>query len=106
MSRTTFIGEAPGQAGPAGGALAGRAGKTIAGLLGIAPATFLARFRRVNLLDAWPGKQGKGDAFRPATAKGRAARLAKHPVRLVLLGKRVATAFGVRAFVNDKGIEQ
>jgi hypothetical protein len=58
---------------------------------------FLARFERVNLLPAFPGKAGKGDRFPRAAA--RQAALALLPAlqgrRAVLLGGRVAAAFGL-----------
>lgn len=91
------IGQAPGRGKPTA-PLAGRAGKKLADLHGVAHAEFMATREVVNLLDRWPGKAGKGDAFPLAEARERAA---LHDLsrwdRVVFLGKNVARAFNFRA---------
>ena len=91
-----IIGQAPGQKGN-GEPLAGKAGRRLAALCGLSLDAYLARFRRVNLLPTFPGKAGKGDAF-PLPAAREAARAllpALEGRRVVLLGGRVAAAFGL-----------
>jgi uracil-DNA glycosylase len=52
--------------------------------------------RVVNLLDKFPGKAGKGDAFPIAQARFRAGRMRFGGARTVIfVGKNVARAFGV-----------
>ena len=56
----------------------------------------LTRLRRVNLLDSWPGPQGKGSAFPLQTARAAAGRLwAAEPlsVRFLILSLRASFAF-------------
>lgn len=70
----------------------------LAALAGIIPHKFDELFECVNVLDKWPGKQGKGDAFPLEMARPKAlsmrSKLLKHR-RVVLLGKRVEMAFGL-----------
>jgi hypothetical protein len=58
---------------------------------------FLDRFRRVNLIDEFPGKSGKGDRFPMDEARRGAIRLIMHGAfaqgPVVLLGAKVAEAF-------------
>lgn len=84
--------------------MAGRCGARLASLAGISLDEFLARTERVNLLDRYPGKSGKGDAFPMDEARRAAARLMFRlmdggiyaPVQpVVLLGGNVAGAFHV-----------
>lgn len=59
-----LVGQAPGQhiVDP-DTALGGRSGARLASLCGLSIEDFLERFERVNLVDYFPGKAGKGDAF-------------------------------------------
>lgn len=52
------------------------------------------RARLVNLLPAWPGKSGKGDAFPLREARDRARRLRTRGT-VLLAGRVVAAAFGL-----------
>jgi len=90
------IGQAPGR--KPGGALMGRAGEKLADLHGVPHAEFMATRDVINLLDYFPGKAGKGDAFPMAEAREQAARydLSRWD-RVVFLGRNVACAFGLRA---------
>lgn len=59
---------------------------------------FHEHFECINVLDRWPGKEGKGDAFPLELAAPRAARIVvceQSRERIILLGTRVARAFGV-----------
>lgn len=90
-----LIGQAPGPSGiddPLGGAC----GRRLSNLLGHDVSRFA---RRVNLLKKFPGKQGKGDAFPMDEARASAARFefADDECCGLLVGKRVAAAFGLRA---------
>jgi len=96
--RPLFIGQAPGHPGPVR-PLEGRNGKRLASLLGVSVEEYLSGTDRVNLLNEYPGRAGNGDAF-PLDAARAAARemLPRLKGRVViLLGRGVARAFGVRA---------
>lgn len=89
------IGEAPGSAGP--GILLGGAFKRWALILGIDSSEFSGLDCK-NLLDHWPGSAGKGSAFPLAEARDAVGRVrASNPwTSFILVGKRVALAFGLR----------
>lgn len=93
-----IVGQAPGPRSDPEEPLSGRCGARLADLCGITPEQFLARFRRVNLIDKHLGKVGKGDRFPMDQARKGAVDLlmtgaiARSPV--VLLGANVARAFG------------
>ncbi len=59
---------------------------------------FAEAFERVNLLRRWPGRSGgaKGHLFDLEAARKAAARLDVSGRTVVLAGKRVALAFGLR----------
>lgn len=66
----------------------------------------------INLLDRWPGKKGKGDAFPAGTARRAALRLApslRNDVRrgrgraVIFVGRGVAAAFGESTRCNATG---
>jgi uracil-DNA glycosylase len=92
-----IIGQAPGPRGD-GEPLSGQAGRRLSALCGLTVDAYLAQFERVNLLTHFPGKAGKGDAFPlPAARKAAAALLpALEGRRVVLLGGKVAAAFGLQ----------
>jgi uracil-DNA glycosylase len=87
--QVTFVGQAPSRTSDPRQPLSGRSGRFLADLLGVGMETFL-RYRRVNLLDRWPGKNGKGDAFPVAKAAKRRFR-----GRVVVLGLKTASALGL-----------
>lgn len=93
-----LIGEAPGRV--AGRPLEGRCGERMAALAGVTPEAFYRATERRNVLDEWPGAAtDKGARFPRLRASIAAGRLLAHfsPDRLVLLlGYRVARAFGVK----------
>lgn len=94
--RATIVGEAPGRRGNRT-PLDGPAGDRLARLAGMADrGELLQRFDAVNLLGRWPGSSGKGAAW-PRERSRRAAR--RRPLRgvCVLLGLRVAGAYGLEA---------
>lgn len=86
-----LVGEAPGR----------RPGRTLSGL--DRRLASLAWAPRVNLLDRYPGSAGKGARFPIAPARGAAERLlyAVPEADLLLVGGRVASAFGLRRFEYD-----
>ncbi len=89
-----FIGEAPGRKGPRDmdvvfvDKVFGRGARPGA-------AALLRRSQHRNLLNYWPGEDGKGSYFPALVAKeeARKIRIPLHVHTLVLLGMRVATAF-------------
>lgn len=96
--RPLMIGEAPSWSG--GAPLAGRPAILLAGCCGMAVSAWLATWERVNLFSVPPRKQrgGKGKGFElPPEAAARAASAVDLRGRhVLLLGRRVALAFGVR----------
>lgn len=99
-TETVFVGQAPSRDSEPGQPFSGRSGEKLAGLLSVTKAEFLAKVRRINLIERYPGKNGKGDAFPVAEARMKALLLQERymmrPVRFVLVGKNVARAFGIR----------
>lgn len=102
-NRLLLIGESPSKAGtPDDQALAGRIGKRLAELLGVPLTIYLEGFARVNLLPDFIGKRpGVAAAPWPAQEASEAADqliqsglLSGRPC-VILLGKRVAQAFGL-----------
>ena len=97
MTKLLIIGQAPGRA--PGVVLGGRCGARLAALAGISLDEFLERTDRMNLLDHWPGKAGKGDAF-VSQFDAREMAAAMMPMLagrvVVLLGNGVSGAFGMR----------
>ena len=97
VAQVIIVGEAP--SSRPGPVLGGAAGKRLAELAGVPEADLRARCALVNLLPVCPPLRpsGKGRTF-DADAAGRAALLLYriHPgARWVLLGRRVARAFGL-----------
>lgn len=98
--KTVLVGQAPSRTSEPDRPLSGMSGKRLAGLLRMTEAELSASFCRINLVDEFPGKNGKGDAFPAAEARTKALLLMKRyagrRVTLVLAGKKVAGAFGLR----------
>lgn len=68
----------------------------------LSEADYARAFERVNLIDRWSGKNGKGDAFPISAARLKAAKVlaaVRSGTRIVVLGRAVARAF-------DVGLEQ
>jgi hypothetical protein len=92
----TLVGEAPGRVGDARRVLAGRCGQRLARLAGLTDAEY-ACLRRRNVLARWPGAAAGGGARFPLTEARRAASAMHLRGTVLLLGHRVAAAFGIRA---------
>ncbi len=94
LTKPLLVGEAPsrGSEGP----FSGRSGKALSGLLCWPLGVLGERIDLRNLLDAWPGKDGNGDAFPIERAKAAADRVPVARRRVLLAGKRVASAFGLK----------
>lgn len=93
-----IVGQAPGPNTDPAEPLSGASGRRLAALCELSVNDFLDRFERVNLMDRFPGKAGKGDAFRMDRARRAALRLSQRfeKRKVVLLGNRVARAFEVK----------
>lgn len=95
--RPLLIGQAPGRRGNAE-PLSGRSGRRLSALCGMPLEQYLQEFERINLLEEFPGKAGKGDRFPMREAKVQAffrrSLFVHQDRRVVLLGLRVAEAFG------------
>ncbi len=95
-----LIGQAPGKGDPRT-PLMGRCGRRLAFVMGMGfPDEYVELFARANLLDDYPGaRKDKGDLFSAANTREPAAEitllLAQYGCEVVLLGKNVASAFGV-----------
>jgi uracil-DNA glycosylase len=96
--RPVFVGQAPSRHGDPTKPLTGRPGRKLAELASMVPMEFYLSTVRVNLLPYYVGTNGDGDAFPMPDARGNAERMA--PVldgrTVVLVGRRVAEAFGCR----------
>ena len=92
-----MIGEAPSANGDRTDPIGGRAERVLCELAGFDDLG--SRFLRTNLISDWPGPNGKGSAWPRDVARERAMMQASfltgHRPAVVLLGKRVADAFGV-----------
>ncbi len=95
MTRPLIVGQAPSRRSDPREPLSGRSGERLAVLCGLGMPSFLARFERVNLLDEFPGKSGKGDLLPREVARFAACNLTGQlrQRRTVLLGLGVARAF-------------
>lgn len=96
--RTLIIGEAPARTGDPRRPLLGRSGGRLAALCGLELQDYRRAFARANVLERWPGRLAKGDAFDLPAARQRAALLRRRFVGgrlVVLLGRRTARAFGL-----------
>lgn len=105
-----IIGEAPSKHGDPDKPIEGKIGNRLAHAGGITFEDYMACFERVNLLHVRQEYSGKGSAFNKAEALEHANKLQKQFVAgrtILLLGKRVAEAFGLNGdyfdvhFVND-----
>lgn len=99
MGKLILVGQAPGRSGDHLHPLEGKIGQTLAYLMQIPFYEYLDKTYRVNLIDKFPGKNGKGDAFPIAEARIRAQKILNEndgPNTFVLLGKSVGKAFGIR----------
>jgi uracil-DNA glycosylase len=79
--------------------LEGKVGEVLATHLRVSTERLRNKCVLINLLDAFPGKNGKGDAFPMAAARKSAARVMAKLERgdfALLLGWNVAQAFGLR----------
>lgn len=93
------VGQAPSRDTDGHAPFTGRSGRRLAGLLGVD--ALHDHVLVLNLVERWPGKAGKGDAFPMAEARETAGAVLAlpdepEPWRLVLCGANVARAFGLR----------
>lgn len=96
--RPMIVGEAP----PPRGCrepLDGDAGRRMARYAGTTLSELLRVTDRTNLLSTWPGGDEQGSEFPPGAARQAAVALAASLTgrRVLLLGRRVAAAFGLRS---------
>lgn len=100
--RPLLIGQAPSRGSDPALPLSGRSGGRLAALCGVDASDLRRRFDLLNLLDRWPGKDGKRDAFPVDAARRRAIDLLlsgrMFGRRVVMLGGAVALTFGIRRY--------
>lgn len=99
--KVLLVGEAPSRGGDPAAPLEGKIGRRLAEFSGLTFEEYLARTDRINLFGYWPGAAGKGSSFPMNEAVWLASLIkisrAKQSARVILLGKRVAKAFGMRS---------
>ena len=99
LRKPLVVGQAPGPRSDPDHPLSGRCGVRLADLCGIKVPDFMERFDRFNLIEKFPGKSGKGDAFPMEQAYAGAVKLLvtgeTNGRMVVLLGDNVAAAFGL-----------
>lgn len=95
--RALIVGQAPSRATDGQPPFSGRSGERLARLLGVTPAELGDVAELVNLVERWPGKRGRGDAFPIVEARDMATALTKFSQheRFVLCGGQVARSFGL-----------
>lgn len=101
MNKTLLIGQAPGPNTLPGLPLHPHprtsAGGRLAEQMGLTPEDYIRYFQRINLLNKFPGRHKRDDKF--PLAKAKAAAEAIRPLlvgrKVVLVGRNVATAFGL-----------
>lgn len=95
--RTLIVGQAPSRDG-AGTVVpfSGRSGQRLARLIGCPVEALPYLFELSNLLEAWPGKAGRGDAFDLEAGRRAAWAVPVLPGQTVVLaGRQVARCFGL-----------
>jgi uracil-DNA glycosylase len=98
FGKLIIVGQAPGRRGDPRQTLKGKVGRRLARTFGVSEEQYTLCTELHNVLECWPGKHGKGDRF-PMAAAREAARNLKPTLegnRVLLLGRAVAAAFGVR----------
>ena len=94
--KVVLVGQAPSKDTEGRSPFSGRSGKRIAELMDIPHNELAHHFALANILDYWPGKHGKGDAFplSDALAKGKRAREHLRDRRVVAFGASVVKVLG------------
>lgn len=97
--KTLLVGQAPSRTSVE--PFDGRSGARLASLCGMTHLAFLDHFDRINLIKAYPGKAGAGDAFPMPEARAAAAAISEviSGRRVILLGSEVGLAFRLRALL-------
>lgn len=95
-NKIVIIGQAPAKGGDGRPAFDGWPKRYFAWLSGASPAGIELFLEFTNLLNAWPGKKGKGDNFPMTEATESANRMtyALQNRRVIFCGRNVAKAFG------------
>ena len=91
-----LIGQAQSRGNDYQPAFSGPCGVRLAKLLDLEHGDLLERVFARNVLDRWPGKNGKGDAFPMDEARRAVLRMRIRGRPVVLVGKTTAAAFDVR----------
>jgi hypothetical protein len=95
--RPLIVAQAPSSRSNPSEPLSGASGRRLAALCGLTLPDFLVSFERVNLLDMYPGKLGKGDKWDHVRARLAAYNMTPRLRRrcTILLGWKVASAFQI-----------
>lgn len=100
-----MIGQAPGRNGDPSKPCTGAFALKLARVADVDPMWFMATFERMNVLQRWPGRSGKGDAF-PMIEARLAAKLIAPKLKgrmVVFVGAAVARAFRVPSQFYETG---
>lgn len=105
MKRPLIVGEAPSATSDPETPISGECGKRLARYASLSLSDFQAKFARMNLIMKYPGKDegSKGTRWDAATAKRFADVVDSKDRLVILLGLRVAAAFGFKAdYLEEK----
>jgi len=105
VSKVVLIGQAPGKDGNPSVPLVGRPTRFLSKISGVKEEDILSATERMNVLDFFPGKNGKGDRFPMPEAReaAKAKALTLEGKRVVMLGMNVRKAFGVKTKLFEWG---
>ena len=97
-SRILLIGQAPSRTSQGKQPFSGKSGKRLAELAGISQKDLRRYFKMVNVLDYWPGRGGKGDAFPTGRqVPDRLRKMVASYAATIFVGRGVAARFKFNA---------
>jgi len=101
MKHITIVGQGPGRLGEGRKPFEGKgSGSRLAEIAGVSSLDEVAVL--TNLLPRFYGKQGKGDSFPLKKARAEAKNMTLRTKKILLCGKNVARAFGIKADYFEK----
>lgn len=95
--RILLIGQAPSRTSQGKLPFSGQSGKRLADLAAIPQKDLKNYFRMVNVLDYWPGRSGKGDAFPRDKISDKLRKMVAAYSETIFVGREVAARFNFNA---------